>query len=62
MRSIWRRLQAGKPSWHWPHYRALAPFVKATAEELKITVEWGGDWLDFPDGPHWQLPWQSYPA
>ena len=53
-------LQAGKPSWHWPHYHALAPFIKAAAEELGIAVDWGGDWRDFPVGPHWQLPLQSY--
>lgn len=60
-------LQAGKPSWHWPHYHTLAPFMKAAAEQEGVAIEWGGDWNgqngepNFPDGPHWQLPWKAYP-
>lgn len=30
--------------------------------ELAVSVEWGGDWSSFRDGPHWQLPWKEYPA
>lgn len=51
----------GKISWHWPHYFLLEPAVKQAARELGITVEWGGDWRSFKDGPHWQLPWRKYP-
>ena len=28
----------------------------------KWDIEWGGDWSKFKDGPHWQLPWEDYPA
>jgi peptidoglycan L-alanyl-D-glutamate endopeptidase CwlK len=42
-------------SWHWPHYHVLAPYVKDAAEELGVSVQWGGDWRSFPDGPHWEL-------
>lgn len=49
-------------SWHWPHYHALAEVVKRAAAELHVTIEWGGDWRTFKDGPHWQLPWALYPA
>lgn len=49
-------------SWHWPHYFTLAPIVKAAAEEEKVLLEWGGDWVSFKDGPHWQLPKRFYPA
>jgi peptidoglycan L-alanyl-D-glutamate endopeptidase CwlK len=48
--------------WDWPLYHRLAPFVKQAADECIITIEWGGDWRSFPDGPHWQLPWLEYPA
>lgn len=48
-------------SWHWPHFYELEPIMKAAAVELKIPLEWGGDWK-FKDGPHWQLPWAEYPA
>lgn len=48
-------------SWHWPHYYQLAPIVKAAAEKLKVPVVWGGDWPNFKDGPHWELPRALYP-
>lgn len=34
---------------------ALADEIKATAERLGIEVEWGGDWRNFRDFPHWQI-------
>lgn len=46
----------GKPTWHWPTYRKLAPYVWAAAKAEKVPLEWGGDWKNFPDAPHWQLP------
>lgn len=49
----------GKVSWHWPDYYPLAGVVKTAAEELGVSIEWGGDWR-FKDGPHWQLPWSEY--
>ncbi len=45
-----------KVSWDWKHYYPLAEAVKKAAEEVKVKVEWGGDWKSFKDGPHWQLP------
>lgn len=47
--------------WDWPLYKKLAPAVKQAAKEVGIPIEWGGDWLTFKDGPHWQLPWKKYP-
>ncbi len=51
----------GKIRWDWPLYFQIAPIVKASASELGIPIEWGGNWKSFPDGPHWQLPWNAYP-
>lgn len=48
-------------SWHWPHFHRLAGYIKAAAMAEGVRVEWGGDWREFKDGPHWQLPWQQYP-
>ncbi len=45
----------------WPLYHKLAPYIKRAAQEVGVVVEWGGDWRTFKDGPHWQLPWKSYP-
>jgi peptidoglycan L-alanyl-D-glutamate endopeptidase CwlK len=47
--------------WDWPLYHRIAGAVKQAARELDIPIEWGGDWRTFKDGPHWQLPWRSYP-
>lgn len=51
----------GTVSWDWPLYRRLAPIIKAAAAFEKVSIEWGGDWRTFKDGPHWQLPFKSYP-
>jgi peptidoglycan L-alanyl-D-glutamate endopeptidase CwlK len=48
-------------SWKFPHYKELADAVKASAAAVGIPIEWGGDWTTFKDGPHFQLPWESYP-
>lgn len=45
----------------WPLYDAIAIAMKAAAVELRIPLEWGGDWTTFRDGPHYQLPWEKYP-
>jgi peptidoglycan L-alanyl-D-glutamate endopeptidase CwlK len=52
----------GKVSWDWPLYHKLAPFVKRAAKQEGVPIEWGGNWRDFKDGPHWQLPWKQYPG
>lgn len=51
----------GDVRWDWPLYRQAAKHIKDTAKALNITIEWGGDWKSFPDGPHFQLPWSKYP-
>lgn len=47
--------ERGKVSWHWPHYHKLALYVKNAAADLKTPIQWGGDWRNFKDGPHWEL-------
>lgn len=53
---------AGKASWAWPPYHVLATQMKASAARLGIPIECGADWTQFPDAPHYQLPWDSYPS
>lgn len=53
---------SGKVKWDWPLYAKLAAAMKAAAAAEKVPVEWGGDWKKFKDGPHFQLPWKSYPG
>lgn len=54
-------LEGTKASFAWPLYHKLAPIMKQAAKDVKVPVEWGGDWKTFKDGPHWQLPWKQYP-
>ena len=51
----------GSVRWDWPLYDRISEAVKAAAAELATPIEWGGDWVTFKDGPHFQLPWQEYP-
>lgn len=52
----------GKVRWDWPLYDKISKAMKAAAKAEKVPVEWGGDWVSFKDGPHYQLPWASYPG
>ncbi len=44
----------------WPLYHKLAAAMKEAARIEAVPIEWGGDWLKFKDGPHFQLPWSVY--
>jgi peptidoglycan L-alanyl-D-glutamate endopeptidase CwlK len=48
-------LKDGKVTWEKAAYDNLAPFVKQAAKELEINIRWGGDFLNFYDGPHYEL-------
>jgi peptidoglycan L-alanyl-D-glutamate endopeptidase CwlK len=52
----------GQVRWDWPLYDRLAVRMKAAAKAEKVPLEWGGGWVSFKDGPHYQLPWASYPG
>ena len=49
-------------SWDWEKFYPIADAMKEAAADLGVDIEWGGDWTSFPDGPHFQLSWRSYPA
>ncbi|MBV5276417.1 M15 family metallopeptidase [bacterium] len=51
----------GIVSWDWPLYHRLAKIVKAAAAHENVPITWGGSWVKFRDGPHWELPWKQYP-
>lgn len=48
-------------SWEWEEFYPIADAMKQAAEELEIDLEWGGDWKNFPDAPHYQLSRKTYP-
>ena len=52
----------GTVRWDWPLFHKLADAMLDTAEAMKIHLVWGGTWTRFPDGPHFELSRQEYPA
>ena len=52
----------GKVRWDWPLYDRLAKAMKTAAKAEKVPLEAGADWVNFRDGPHFQLPWKEYPG
>lgn len=52
----------GTVRWDWPLYDRLAITLLGAASALNISLEWGGHWETFRDGPHFQLPWKDYAA
>lgn len=52
----------GKIRWDFPLYTRLSVVMKQAAYDVDVSVEWGGDWQNFKDGPHYQLPWKLYPS
>jgi peptidoglycan L-alanyl-D-glutamate endopeptidase CwlK len=47
--------------WSWPLYNKIAAAMKEAAKQVKVPIEWGGDWKTFKDGPHFQLSRKEYP-
>ncbi|WP_396190320.1 M15 family metallopeptidase [Flavobacterium sp.] len=50
----------GAVRWDWPLYDKLAKAMKAAAKAEKVPITWGGDWVNFKDGPHFELPRNLY--
>ncbi|MBD8010241.1 M15 family metallopeptidase [Acinetobacter pecorum] len=48
-------------SWEWKYYYQIADAMKKAASELNVSIDWGGDWKKFKDGPHFELTWSKYP-
>jgi peptidoglycan LD-endopeptidase CwlK len=51
----------GEDMWHHAQLVKLSPFIKRAFAEERVPYEWGGDWKNAWDKPHWQLPWKRYP-
>lgn len=56
-------LVSGVVTWDLAVYKRVAPTVKDEWAKMRgeglvppgVTLEWGGDWADPVDGPHWQI-------
>lgn len=46
--------------WDWPLYHKIADAVKRAAKSLEVPIVWGGDWVSFRDGPHFELDREHY--
>ena len=47
-------------SWDFWDYELISVAFKQAGNELDISIEWGGDWENYKDGAHFQLPWKEY--
>lgn len=52
----------GEIRWDWPLYYKIADAMFEAAEHCGVDLVWGGHWKSFPDGPHYELNWKSYPV
>ena len=52
---------AGEVRWDWPPFQELSKAFKLAAKELGVPIVWGGDWVSFKDGPHFELDRRKYP-
>lgn len=50
----------GKANWDFPNYKLVADHIKEVAKELNVPIQWGGDWISFKDGPHFELHRSKY--
>ena len=51
----------GEVRWDWALYHKLADAMKKAAAEVNVPIVWGGDWVTFKDGPHFELDRKVYP-
>lgn len=46
----------GRATWETKYYEPIARHIQKVAkEQFDINVEWGGDWKNFIDLPHFQI-------
>ena len=49
-------------SWDWEYFWPIVDAMQKAADELGVDLTSGANWKNFPDGPHHELSWRSYPA
>ena len=52
----------GDVSFAWPPFDLIAAAMKTAANNLGVSIIWGGDWRKFRDGPHFELDRKAYPS
>ena len=54
-------IRDGEVTWDAKYYQIAADHIKGVAAKLDIPLTWGGDWVSFKDGPHFELNKSKYP-
>jgi len=54
-------IKDGEVTWDFKYYQLVSDHIKKIAKDMKIDVVWGGDWVSFRDGPHFELHRSVYP-
>lgn len=52
----------GEITWDFKYYQIVADHIKAVAKLNDVPITWGGDWVSFKDGPHFELDRSKYAA
>lgn len=51
----------GSIPWHdWSAFESVSKAMKQAAHQLGVSMSWGGDWVSFRDGPHYELSREVY--
>lgn len=51
----------GKLRWEAAYYKIVGAYFKQAAIQLRIPMNWGGDWARFRDWGHVELARSAYP-
>ena len=51
----------GTVTWDFDKYKVVADHIKDVAKLNDVPINWGGDWVTFKDGPHFELNKSVYP-
>lgn len=54
-------IKDGEVTWDFKYYQLVADHIKKIAKKLDVPVTWGGSWVSFRDGPHFELDRSKYP-
>lgn len=44
----------------WSAFESVSKAMKQAAYQLGVSMNWGGDWVSFRDGPHYELSREVY--
>lgn len=45
----------------WSAFESVFNAMKQASSQLGVSINWGGNWVSFRDGPHYELCREAYP-